>query len=61
MGCVFPLILNFKGAMSLEIDRDYFKNNIVDDGSYTLAASDGVYTKTITADNLSFSNDANGK
>ena len=58
---VFPLILNFKGAMTLEIDQEYFKYNIVDDGSYTLAASDGVYTKTITADNLSFSNDDNGK
>ena len=57
----FPLILNFKGAMSLEIDQDYFENNIVDDGSYTLAASDGVYTKTITADNLSFSSDEDGK
>ena len=47
--------------MSLEIDQDYFENNIVDDGSYTLAASEGVYTKTITADNLSFSNDEDGK
>ena len=61
MNSDFPLILNFKGAMSLEIDQDYFKNNIVDDGSYTLAATDGVYTKTITADNLSFSNDEDGK
>ena len=47
--------------MSLEIDKDYFENNIIDDGSYTLDASDGVLTKTITADNLSLSNDNNGK
>ena len=46
--------------MSLEIDKDYFENNIIDDGSYTLDASDGVFTKTITADNLSLSNDNNG-
>ena len=49
-----------KGALSLEINQDYFENNIADDGSYTLQATEGVYTKTITTDNLDFSSDNDG-
>ena len=45
----------------MEIDEEYFKNNIADDGSYTFDGSKSVYTKTITADNLDFSVDADGK
>ena len=47
--------------MSLEIDEEYFKNNIANDGSYTFDGSKGVYTKTITAGNLDFSVDPDGK
>ena len=53
--------IKIQGALSLEIDEEYFKNNIADDGSYTFDGSKGVYTKTITADNLDFSVDADGK
>ena len=56
------LVLNWiKGALSLEIDDTYFINNIDDDGSYGWDAGDEKYTKTITADNLDFSIDAEGK
>ena len=58
---ILPYSFWIKGTLSLEINQDYFDNNIVDDGSYTLNASGGVYTKSITADNLVFSSDANGK
>ena len=47
----------FKGALTLKIDQDYFKNNIIDDGSYTLVGSESIYTKTIPANLLSFSMD----
>ena len=53
--------IKIQGALSVEIDEEYFKNNIADDGSYTFDGSKGVYTKTITADNLDFSVDADGK
>ena len=41
----------------MKIDQDYFKNNIIDDGSYTLVGSESIYTKTIPANLLSFSMD----
>ena len=50
-----------QGALSLEINEQYFKNNIADDGSYNFDGTKGVYTKTITADNLDFSIDADGE
>ena len=52
--------MRIKGALSLKIDEDYFINNI-DDGSYGWDAGDEIYTKTITADNLDFSIDDDGK
>ena len=61
--CFFGLFISvrIKGALSLEIDEDYFINNIEDDGSYDWDAGDELYTKTITADNLDFSIDNDGK
>ena len=53
--------MKIKGALSLEIDEEYFINNIDDDGSYGWDAGDEMYTKTITADYLDFSIDADGK
>ena len=53
--------IKIQGALSLEIDAEYFKNNIADDGSYAFDGSRGVYKKTITAGNLDFSVDADGK
>ena len=53
--------MRIKGALSLEIDEEYFINNIEDDGSYDWDAGDELYTKTITANNLDFSIDNDGK
>ena len=46
-----------QGTLTLKIDKAYFENNISDDGSYTLDASDSIYTKTISATDLAFSMD----
>ena len=61
--CFFGLFISMKikGALSLEIDEEYFINNIEDDGSYGWDAGDELYTKTITAVNLDFSIDNDGK
>ena len=58
---VFLVSIWTKGALSLEIDEIYFINNIDDDGSYGWNSGDETYTKTITADNLEFSIDNDGK
>ena len=58
---IFLVSIWIKGALSLEIDEAYFVNNIDDDGSYGWDSGAEVYTKTITADNLDFSIDNDGK
>ena len=58
------MIKEGKPALTFQIDQDYFDTHMrttnAHNNGYTLLGSENVYTKTIAANNLDLSTDANG-